>query len=345
MSNYLDMVEAANEVAGTLHGHRRTRSRRRDKEDEDKLKMRDPFLSDFYKIISSKAFRLLSHKTQVLTAPENPFIRTRRSHVDDVIAVTGVLCDMLGLNDSLGLAIAAGHDIGHLPFGHPGEEYCARRMGKEKGFCHEVLGVIVAQKIERRGQGLNLTYETLEGMLCHSGDRARPGMTQEAWVVRYADKIAYLFADFHDMEERMGYPIPPNLRALVNEFGSTHRERTTTAQCGLILESFEAGHVSFETSKWGKLFMELRSEMLKHYRRVTEQGLEEVIEPILVFLEGLEMGNPYLLFSLLTDQDVRRLASQKSRNFEHLKNTALGERLTYVSNLRGIDLCDPSLDW
>lgn len=340
-----ELVERANALHGCLSHLRTERGRRKDKDDVDLLTMSDDFASDEARITSSKVFRLLPLKTQVLTAPGSPFIRTRMSHVMEVVADSVVVSDMLGLNTSLVRAIALGHDMGHVPFGHPGEHYLAEHMGKKGVFCHEILGPLVTQKIERQGRGLNLTFETLEGMMCHSGNKAREGMTQEAWVVRYVDKIAYIFADYNDMVKRFGYPIPTRLKVMMDKFGLDHRERTSTAMCGLIIESAERGQVSFEHSDIGRAFSELRREMYEHYGRVTQQDLGVVIEPVLEFLAGLGIGDKYLLFSLLTDRDVQFLHEQKSKNFEHLRNTALGERLPYLDRLGKIDLCDPYLDW
>lgn len=301
------------------------------------------FRSDKYKIMNSKAFRLLKHKTQVVTAPTNPYIRNRETHVLEVVTVSGVIAEVLGLNAELVEAIAYGHDIGHVPFGHPGEHYLAKRMGKP--FCHEILGPLVAQKIERRGAGLNLAWETLNGMKCHSGSFADEGATQEAQIVRWGDKIAYLFADFHDIEERMLYPIPRALHNLVNEFGSNHRERCTVAQAGLVIESAECGRVSFSLSPLGKKFKEVRDGMMDIYPRLTEQKLEAIIEPVLQFLEGLNVGDPYLLFALMTDADVIHLSKQTTMNMTHLRHTALEERLPYLEAIGPLDLCNPYMDW
>lgn len=318
--------------------------RRLQEDDEDLLEMFDPFVSDEARILSSKAYRLLALKTQVLTDPKSPFIRTRLSHVSEVVADSVVVADLLGLNVNLVRAIALGHDIGHVPYGHPGEYFLAKHMSRPE-FCHEILGPLVAQKIERQGRGLNLTYETLEGMMCHSGNKAHSGMSQEAWVVRFVDKIAYLTADYNDISKRMSYPLPKEIHNLMLEFGTTHRERTTTLMCGLIMESAEQGKVSFEHSDVGKKFSEMRRLMMNVYPRVTEQNLGPIIEPILEFLMGLGIGNEYLLFSLMTDKDIKLLSGQQTRNMEHLKQTALAERLEYMHLLEGIDICNPYMNW
>ena len=308
------------------------------------MSMQDEFASDIASITSSKAYRLLDDKTQVLTKPSRPFIRTRGKHVAEVMADAVVVADMLGLNVSLVQAIAYGHDIGHVPGGHPGEHYLAKRMGK-KEFCHEVLGPLIMQKVERNGKGINLTFETLEGMRRHSGRSVREGMTQEAFVVRYMDKVAYLFADYNDITQRTNFPVSRDIHQLMNEFGKNHRERTTTAMAGLIVESAETGKVRFENSPLAVKFDELRTRMLDVYFRITEQDLESLIDPVLRFLEGLDIGNPYLAFSLMTDKDLIFLSSCSARNYTHLEYTALFERLPYLKELQDLDLCNPYLDW
>lgn len=335
--------EKASNLAGclaeqaTTSGRRKIRVSRR-----EPLQMSSDFRSDECRLLSSKAFRVLQLKTQVLTAPDNPFIRTRAAHVLEVVADSVVVADILGLNSELVRAIGLGHDIGHVPFGHPGEHFLVEAMGKP--FCHEVMGPLVAQKIERRGEGLNLTWEVLDGMMRHSGNTAREGMTQEAWLVRYMDKAAYLFADYHDIKDRMCYPISPGLTMLMDEFGTNHSDRTT-AMSALIIESAEYGRVSFEHSEWAKKFKELRTAMMEIYPRLTQQNFRRQMEPVLEFLQSSKIGDPFLLFALLTDQDVIRLAKKPTLDVSHLKETAIGERLEFLSTLGELDLCNPHLDW
>ena len=122
----------------------------------------DPFKGDCAKIINSKAFRRLSDKPQVFYHPLNPHIRNRLSHSMEVCALAEVISDYLGLNTNLCRAIALGHDIGHVPFGHDGERtigeiYASERGGIVKKFDHAVWGVVVAQRIERKNKGLNIS--------------------------------------------------------------------------------------------------------------------------------------------------------------------------------------------
>src|SRR3990167_654868 len=179
----------ADSLRGCLSSLKTTESRRRrvPEEDEDPLTVANRFVSDEAKLLSSKAYRVLGDKTQVFTFPKTPLIRTRKTHVMEVAACSAITSELLGLNTDLVRAAAWGHDIGHVPFGHQGESWMAKAMGQPE-FCHEAMGVIVAQKIERRGRGLNLCHETLECMYRHSGNTAKDGMPAEAWILRYMDK-------------------------------------------------------------------------------------------------------------------------------------------------------------
>ncbi|HEX8931769.1 MAG TPA: HD domain-containing protein, partial [Patescibacteria group bacterium] len=163
----------------------------------------------------------MSDKTQVFTFP-NTLVRNRQKHTFEVAACAMVLAEILGLNTSLTAAAAYGHDIGHVPFGHQGESWMKKAMNRPE-LCHEIIGVVIAQKIERKGQGLNLTKHTLEAMMGHSGSMSKKSMSQEAWVLRYADKFAYIFHDINDIMGRMKYQAPRELLDLANEFGSNQR--------------------------------------------------------------------------------------------------------------------------
>lgn len=247
-------------------------------------------------------------------------------------------------------AAAIGHDIGHVPFGHPGEAWLQKAMGRPE-FCHEKMGVITAQKIERAGKGLNLTWHVLEAMMCHSGDMAREGMSQEAWLLNYIDKITYLFHDYNDIfkPERANSRPSPELEALVNDFGVNQRERTDTAIAGLVIESARHGKVMFKFSELAHKFKYLRQLMYQVYYKVTEQNVWRVMEPVLEFLKESGVGDPFLLLALMTDGDVHFLAEKQNRNYHAFKRTSVSEiiyRLPEIEKRWGsIDLCDPDLDW
>jgi dGTPase len=342
--NHANLHEKAETLHGCLSAYATTTCRRIRVDDEDAYYLNDEFVGDEAKIFSSKPFRNMGFKTQVATLPTNTLIRTRLAHVVEVTATSVILADKLGLNKSLTRAIALGHDIGHVPFGHQGEKFMAKAMGKP--FCHEVMGVVVAQKIERRGRGMNLSHQTLEGMMCHSGDLAEknPHITPEAWVVRYADKITYLTHDYNDIV-RMGYPVRNELKVHMEFLGRNQRERATALMSALIIESAEKKLVRFDDGEFAARFKKIRKLMYEIYDCVTQQDPKRIMEPVLEFLTRQKIGDPFLLLALMTDKDVIALASQPMVSFEHLKQTAVFEIIPYLKDICPVDLCDPSLNW
>ncbi len=338
------MWEKADSLRGCLSDFKTTGSRRRHSSDEDHLNIKKLFVSDEAKLLSSKTFRVLGDKTQVFTFPKNALIRNRKAHVMEVVACSIIASELLGLNTDLVRAAAIGHDIGHVPFGHQGGDWMAKAMGRPE-FCHEIMAAIIAQKIERRGQGLNLTWHTLDAMMRHSGNTARIGMSQEAWTLRYTDKFTYIFHDVNDIIERMRYPVSQELRELVGIFGTNQRERVTTAIAGLVIESEAYKHVSFEHSEFGQKFNRLRMLMYEVYIHVTQQNVRYTMEPVFEFLTMLNIGDPFLLLALMTDKDVVMLASEPMKDMQAFNRTTISEIAPYLTTIGKIDLCDPDLNW
>jgi dGTPase len=171
---------------------------------EEPSPTRTNFAVDRDRIVHSKAFRRTKHKTQVFLAPVGDHYRTRLTHILEVSQIGRSMARALRLNEDLVEAMALGHDIGHTPFGHVGEELLAKFL--PEGFRHNQQSVRIAEKLENNGKGLRLTHETLDGILKHSAptegglEEAAWGEpeTPEGWVVRYADKIAYLHHDIDD---------------------------------------------------------------------------------------------------------------------------------------------------
>jgi dGTPase len=162
---------------------------------EEECEFRTAFRRDRDRIIHSSAFRRLKHKTQVFLIPKSEHYRTRLAHTLEVSQIARTIASALELNEDLAEAIALGHDLGHTPFGHDGEEVLNNLV--PGGFRHNEQSVRVAEKIEKNGKGLNLTEEVLDGMLNHRGGGQRP-LTLEGQAVRFADKIAYINHDIED---------------------------------------------------------------------------------------------------------------------------------------------------
>jgi dGTPase len=166
---------------------------------EDECGLRTPFQRDRDRIVHSKAFRRLKHKTQVFVAPEGDHYRTRLTHTLEVTQVSRTVARALRLNEDLVEAIGLGHDLGHPPFGHIGEavlDACLQeRFGR--AFRHHEHSLRVVERLERDGEGLNLTASVRDGILGHSGRAAVP-RTLEGRIVRLLDRVAYVNHDIDD---------------------------------------------------------------------------------------------------------------------------------------------------
>ena len=159
--------------------------------------VRNPFQRDRDRILHAKAFRRLMHKTQVFISPDGDHFRTRLTHTLEMMQVSRTITRALGLNEDLTEAIALGHDLGHTPFGHVGEEALARVLGEHgRTFRHNEHSLRVVDVLERGGAGLNLTHEVRDGILNHTGE-GYPS-TREGEIVRTADRIAYVNHDIDD---------------------------------------------------------------------------------------------------------------------------------------------------
>ena len=210
-------------------------SRGRNKKEENDDPFRTEFQTDKDRIINSKAFRRLKRKTQVFYTPKNDHLRTRLTHTLEVSQISRTLACILNLNEDLTEAIALGHDLGHAPFGHSGEE--ALMKITKNGFKHNVHGIRVVEVIE----GLNLTKETLDGILNHTGI-GKP-YTLEGQIVKIADRIAYLN---HDIEDAIREDvikegdIPKEFREY---FGKTKSERINTVIKDMYLNSVNQNEI------------------------------------------------------------------------------------------------------
>lgn len=161
---------------------------------EQPCDIRPDYQRDRDRIVHCKSFRRLKHKTQVFLAPEGDHYRTRLTHTLEVSQIARTIAKALNLNESLTEAIALGHDLGHTPFGHAGE-YILNELCEE-GFAHYKQSVRVVEVLEKKGRGLNLTWEVRDGILNHGSSRMPA--TLEGKIVRFSDKIAYINHDIDD---------------------------------------------------------------------------------------------------------------------------------------------------
>ncbi len=163
---------------------------------EEECELRTPFQRDRDRIIHCSSFRRLKHKTQVFLAPTGDHYRTRLTHTLEVSQIARTISRGLRLNEDLTEAIALGHDLGHTPFGHAGER--ALNEVYPGGFKHYEQSLRVVDVIEKNGQGLNLTFEVRDGIVCHT--TGKEADTLEGRIVKYADHIAYINHDIDDAE-------------------------------------------------------------------------------------------------------------------------------------------------
>ena len=194
--------------------------------------MRTEFQRDRDKIIHSKAFRRLKHKTQVFLSPEGDHYRTRLTHTLEVSQIARTIARALRLNEDLTEAIALGHDLGHTPYGHAGE----RALNKFTDFSHNVQSLRMVDRIENDGAGMNLTYEVRDGILNHTLEGR--ACTLEGRVVAIADRIAYINHDIDDAV-RAGVIARSDIPAEFGKmFGNTHSERISSLVYDIINESY-----------------------------------------------------------------------------------------------------------
>jgi len=196
--------------------------------------LRTAFQRDRDRIIHSKSFRRLKHKTQVFLAPFGDHYRTRLTHTLEVSQIARTIAKALRLNEDLTEAIALGHDLGHTPFGHAGEQTLARLL--PDGFSHYEQSLRVVEKLEYEGKGLNLTFEVRDGIYKHSKgmgeilDEKKEDMpaTLEGQIVRVSDIIAYVNHDIDDAlraEVIKEGDIPPHLIKILGKWHATRIDR------------------------------------------------------------------------------------------------------------------------
>lgn len=237
--------------------------------------IRTEYQRDRDRIIHSKSFRRLKHKTQVFLSPEGDHYRTRLTHTLEVSQIGRTIARALGLNEDLVEAAAMGHDIGHTPFGHAGE-YALREICP-LGFDHNEQSVRVAERLENDGKGLNLTWEVRDAIRCHSSG-CPSAQTFEGRVLRYADKIAYIN---HDIEDaiRAGVlteeDIPFDIKYVL---GRTKSDRITALVMNIVENSADDITMSPEMQKTYERLISFMFEAV--YRNPKAKGEEGKAEAV-----------------------------------------------------------------
>jgi dGTPase len=230
---------------------------------EEPCRLRTPFQRDRDRIVHSKAFRRLRHKTQVFIDPDGDHFRTRLTHTLETTGIARGVARALRLNEDLVEAISLGHDVGHPPFGHAGEEALdelLRERGGD-GFRHNEHSLRVVDRLERDSRGLNLTWEVRDGILKHTGG-IEPE-TLEGKIVRIVDRVAYINHDIDDAL-RAGVLAPHDLpRGPIQVLGETGSRRIDTLVHDLVESSAPAGDI-VQSEEVGSAMHELRAFMFEH---------------------------------------------------------------------------------
>ena len=211
---------------------------------EPKCPIRTEFQRDRDRILHCNAFRRLKQKTQVFLSPVGDHYRTRLTHTLEVSQIARTISRAFRLNEDLTEAVALGHDLGHTPFGHAGEDVLNELC--HYGFKHYLQSVRVVDYIENGGRGLNLTYEVKNGIACHTDKVA---VTKEGYIVRLADKIAYINHDIDDAV-RAGILKEEDLpKSATDVLGHSKSARITTLITSILDGGVENIHMSGEVQK------------------------------------------------------------------------------------------------
>jgi dGTPase len=249
---------------------------------------RTPFQRDRDRIVHSKAFRRLKHKTQVFIAPEGDHYRTRLTHTLEACGIARNVARALGLNEDLTEAIGLGHDLGHPPFGHIGEDVLDRCVQERYGdrFHHNHHSLRVVDKIER----LNLTEQVREGILRHTGDQ--PAATLEGRIVRVVDRVAYINHDIDDALRAGVLRFDDLPRAEIELLGATGSDRIETLVRDLLERSEQAGDIA-QGEEVGGAMLRLREFMFARvYLAQDAQREQPRIERMLRALFDHFAGDP-----------------------------------------------------
>jgi dGTPase len=271
---------------------------------EPESEVRTCFQRDVDRIIHSKSFRRLMHKTQVFLQPEGDHYRTRLTHTIEVTRIARTIARALELNEDLTEAIALGHDLGHTPFGHAGERVLDDILKDEGGFSHAEQSLRVVDDIEKDGKGLNLTYEVRNGIRNHTSS----GMpeTLEGQIVRIADRAAYINHDVDDAV-RAGIlseaDIPDEYACAL---GDSYSARIDTIIKDLITSSTDSDHITMSPGM-RFIFDGFHSFMFENvYTNLRAKSEEKKVFGILSGIFEYYVKNPDELppdYILLSDRD------------------------------------------
>jgi len=254
--------------------------------------LRTPFQRDRDRIVHTKAFRRLKHKTQVFVAPEGDHYRTRLTHTLEACGIARTVARALALNEDLTEAIGLGHDLGHPPFGHAGEEALDAELRERcgAGFKHNEHSLRVVEVLERDGRGLNLTEQVRDGILNHTGSR-KPA-TLEGRIVKLVDRVAYINHDIDDAL-RAGILRADDLPAAeIERLGESGSARIDTLVRDIVESSRAAGDIA-QSEEIGGAMLRLRKFMFDRvYLGPRTSGEHERVRRVMAALFDHYMEHP-----------------------------------------------------
>ena len=267
---------------------------------------RTEFQRDRDRIIHSKSFRRLMHKTQVFMSPEDEHFRTRMTHTLEVSQIARIISRSLRLNEDLCEAAALGHDLGHTPFGHSGEYAMQKFFSPD--FAHYEQSIRVVEKLENDGEGLNLTWEVKDAILNHSG--SNEASTLEGKIIKFADRIAYINHDIDDAC-RAGVlcieDIPLEIRKTL---GDGHSKRINTLVSSIIEESMDKPYIKM-SDEIGEAMMELRAFLFKNVytnnlAKAEEDKAIEMLGTLFAYFVKNPQEMPDMYFRNIENESVER---------------------------------------
>jgi len=274
--------------------------------EEAKCQIRTDFQRDRDRIIHSKSFRRLKHKTQVFISPEKDHYRTRLTHTLEVAQIARTIARALRLNEDLTEAIALGHDLGHTPFGHAGE---AVLDGIHPGgFKHNEQSLRVVEILEDKN-GLNLTWEVRDGILNHSGSNMPS--TLEGMVVKYSDRIAYINHDIDDALRAGILHITDLPKECLKVLGTDHKSRINTMITDIIMESLDKPNIKM-SKEIEKATNDLREFMFENVyigsiAKVEEEKVQYIIKQLYEYFIDNPEKIPEDLRKKMRDEGNHRL--------------------------------------
>lgn len=267
---------------------------------------RTEFQRDRDKILHSKSFRRLMHKTQVFLFPVDEHYRTRMTHTLEVTQIARIISRALLLNDDLCEAAALGHDLGHTPFGHAGEQTMQELYSPD--FTHYRQSLRIVEKLENDGKGLNLTWEVRDGIVNHTGKNM--ASTLEGVIVKFADRIAYINHDIDDACRAKILSLDDIPKEIVNTLGNGHSERINTMVTSLISASRDSDVIRM-TDDIGQATEELRDFLFKNVynnpiAKSEDEKAKNLLRSLFDYYERHPEKMPEHFFSNVESDGVKR---------------------------------------